>query len=520
MNRKRYDSQMMPKLFSEVLDPKNEDYESDFKMMMRTIVTEGNNLPQVERRDIQKKQNEANLSINEAIQDNFYLDRDQYKKLLRDYRKTGDVTYIHLNNKESNRNANVLFLGADFENFELKNLYKTMNFFKPEIILVQVRPDQILDNFRLDLKVAKQQTQSDQNSINSEAANTQTDKLNDSQQLYQAQEYELDERKYLAQIIRNGFEMYPNTKLIKRIQKILKSEGIIVSPVPMGQEQDQYKEKLSQVKQFEDYSEKYENTNRLTREVLGTAALWAEHHKAKICLADIPLTLQKYNTINSYPLLDLEEQYEKSLYYSYQKDENMYHSSLQICPDIMLGHSDEYMGALVNKLSEFYSNIMVLCGYGQSRSIPHYMYYSKRANVVGNNLDQIIRYKPVYENLVRKDNQEMTVDKLHILDSIFDNNLNGGSYDQAESLSNISQSSQYIIKNLISQQSIMNIQGVNYSKKVATANESWLFELYNKLKTQKYQEVIEKQRKLVAKELENKIKRLVRDDPSFIKELP
>lgn len=154
--------------------------------------------------------------------------------------------------------------------------------------------------------------------------------------------------------------------MIKYIQKELKSEGVIVSTVPMGQDDKGYRQKIKQVKQFEDFSLVYENENRLTGEVIGTAALWAEHHKAKICLADLPRTLLKYNTINTYSLLDMETQLNQILYDAYLNDQTLYQSAMLSSPDLLLSQSDEYMAALVNKLSETgeYKNIMVLCGYG------------------------------------------------------------------------------------------------------------------------------------------------------------
>jgi hypothetical protein len=42
----------------------------------------------------------------------------------------------------------------------------------------------------------------------------------------------------------------------------------------------------------------------------------------------------------------------------------MYESALQVCPDVVLHHSDEYMAALINRLSNAHKNIFVVCGYG------------------------------------------------------------------------------------------------------------------------------------------------------------
>jgi hypothetical protein len=44
------------------------------------------------------------------------------------------------------RAANVIFMAADFKEFEVKNLYKSLNLVKPDVILMQVRPDSVLDS--------------------------------------------------------------------------------------------------------------------------------------------------------------------------------------------------------------------------------------------------------------------------------------------------------------------------------------------------------------------------------------
>jgi len=42
----------------------------------------------------------------------------------------------------------------------------------------------------------------------------------------------------------------------------------------------------------------------------------------------------------------------------------MYEAAMIEVPDIILGLSDEYLAAMINKASEKYRNIMVICGYG------------------------------------------------------------------------------------------------------------------------------------------------------------
>lgn len=39
-------------------------------------------------------------------------------------------------------------MGADFEKLEVKNIYKALNLVKPDIVLLQVKPDLVLDKFK------------------------------------------------------------------------------------------------------------------------------------------------------------------------------------------------------------------------------------------------------------------------------------------------------------------------------------------------------------------------------------
>ena len=50
-------------------------------------------------------------------------------------------------------------------------------------------------------------------------------------------------------------------------------------------------------------------------------------------------------------------------------------------------------------------------------------------------------------------------------------------------------------------------------------NKTRLRDLYGKLLSQKYQPIVREQRRKAALDLEKKIKRMVRDDPNFIKEI-
>jgi hypothetical protein len=71
--------------------------------------------------------------------------------MLKTYRN-GDVTYVQIHQEMpvegKTRSANVIFVGADYEDFEVKQLYKSLNVIKPDLVMLQVRPDLVVDRFK------------------------------------------------------------------------------------------------------------------------------------------------------------------------------------------------------------------------------------------------------------------------------------------------------------------------------------------------------------------------------------
>ena len=64
-------------------------------------------------------------------------------------------------------------------------------------------------------------------------------------------------------------------------------------------------------------------------------------------------------------MIELESLFDEICYFGNQH-ENLYEACLEVCPDLILHHSDEYMATLINYLSveHGHRNIFVLCGYG------------------------------------------------------------------------------------------------------------------------------------------------------------
>jgi len=108
--------------------------------------------------------------------------------------KNGDVAYVRTQTDKS-----VVFFGADYENINIKNLYKAMTVAKPDVVLVQIPPHYILDNFA-------------QHPV----------RFADSKWVF-------DSFNYLKQIERPGHELYPSLQSKLNMQKLLKQNRLVVA---------------------------------------------------------------------------------------------------------------------------------------------------------------------------------------------------------------------------------------------------------------------------------------------------
>ena len=66
------------------------------------------------------------------------------------------------------------------------------------------------------------------------------------------------------------------------------------------------------------------------------------------------------------------------------------------------------MATLIQEIAEQrpdMKTIFVVCGYGQSRSIPHYIYFSPK--VKDGQIDKVANYKPIYSSIVSTDTPQL-----------------------------------------------------------------------------------------------------------------
>lgn len=167
---------------------------------------------------------------------------------------------------------------------------------------------------------------------------------------------------------------------------------------------------------------------RLSQHALAVAGLWANNHGREVHFSDIPSALHKYNIASGMHLLEIESLFEEVSRTSHKHD-SMTEAALEVCPDFILHHSDEYLACLINHLSQSHQNIFVVCGRGQSKSIPYHLYYNPRAFQSIEQIEpEVTDFSDVFGTILRKDTPEIMMDKLSMV------NLIMGSKSEAEEL--------------------------------------------------------------------------------------
>ena len=117
--RNVYNADKTPQLFTDVIKQASKP----------TIIDE---IDQIEHlfnsKVVEQKQETTSVS---SPSENFKLTTSQYLKYLSEYRH-GDITYVQ------KPDCNLIFLGANFGELPLKNLYKALTFAKPDLVAIDL----------------------------------------------------------------------------------------------------------------------------------------------------------------------------------------------------------------------------------------------------------------------------------------------------------------------------------------------------------------------------------------------
>ena len=176
---------------------------------------------------------------------------------------------------------------------------------------------------------------------------------------------------------------------------------------------------------------------RLTLEAIATIALWAENSKKSIILGDIPQHLNYTRISNNNSLLQLQSLLHQSTERLGESPDDYprtpFGSGLNLYPDVLLHNTDEYISALLKSITtpdifppEHMKSIVCFLGYGQTRSLPHYLQYSQQT------LPLFMQPSTqLFKTLLGTETPHMFIEKLSILDILFnkDFSTDNGEYD-------------------------------------------------------------------------------------------
>ena len=227
-------------------------------------------------------------------------------------------------------------VGAQYEFIPIKNIFKILNYSKPDLVLLQVKPDQVMKKFKILLKKEK---------------NNKFSSL-----------------KYFSQCLRRPEEVMPDDEYRQKVSKHLQENNVFIS---------EEKVKSNEEKTYKPYK----IMDRISMDAIATASFYCELHKIPIVLCDIPEIVFRQSFSNSKTLMQIQNIFTKccrdlALYPDYQPQTPLNMGYYEY-PELFLEKSDKYISTLIEYLLRPKGfkgkNIVGLLGYGQSDSVAAYL---------------------------------------------------------------------------------------------------------------------------------------------------
>lgn len=165
------------------------------------------------------------------------------------------------------------------------------------------------------------------------------------------------------------------------------------------------------------------------------------------------------------------------------------------------------MAALIKTIcdKDDVQTLFVVCGLGQSRSVPHYMSNSPMS------LQQVTQSSSLFGSLLRQDTVEIQADKLCAA------NLMLGS--EFKAVSEISTTTLDVIRE-IARNFDQNDIGSKRREASIAKEQARLADLYRSLTAAKYKLIWDEESRRSSEDMQDKLKVLVRDNPNLLKQIP
>ncbi|KRX06902.1 hypothetical protein PPERSA_11547 [Pseudocohnilembus persalinus] len=278
------------------------------------------------------------------------------------------------------KNSKITMVGTQYQFLPIKNIYKILRHSKPDVICLQVRPDQILNNFVVNIK------------------NPETGYFSSS--------------RYFKQIQKDGFEIMPSSQHRKRILQDLQKNNIFVSQIQNKDEQHYQNYQQQIKKQYKPYQHK----ERLSLDTIATASFYAERNNIPLILMDLPEIVFRQEIANQNTVMQLQQLFTKCARLIAREPDLKPHTPLsmafQLYPQIFLEKSDQYMATVLQALhAKKFKNITCFLGNTQSDSLAEILSHRKTHHLA----DELAPAK-VKHSLVRDITAEEIVEKHSILD--------------------------------------------------------------------------------------------------------
>ncbi|KAL4498407.1 hypothetical protein ABPG72_013213 [Tetrahymena utriculariae] len=284
------------------------------------------------------------------------------------------------------KDTHMTLVGTNYHNLPLKNIYKLLTNTQPDLILLQIRPDQLLDNFKI--------------CTNSSETGYFSSTL------------------YAQQVIRTGFEVMPRANLRLQIKKNLKENNILLASI---KERDQdYYQNVYKKTILESKNKDYYHLERLSDEAIAVACFYAERNNIPVVLVDQPEQIFRQNIANTHTLMQLQNAFTRAARYLGQNPDTNPQTPLamsyQIFPELFLSASDKYMSTLIEYLiaTQKYKRMTAFLGQTQSESIHQYLLQRDISHLA----DELYVHPPK-GSIIRDLTPEEIIEKHALLDAMY-----------------------------------------------------------------------------------------------------
>lgn len=338
------------------------------------VEDQNKNLEKTSQLIFNSKKDEENFLKNKNLK--FSIPNKVYKSFL-EKGMLGNAVKLYYNNLE------VFIIGTMYERIDVLNIYKMLNYIKPDIVMLQMRPDRILSKI---------------------------DKY-----------YNKGNKELLNKLIREPWELQPSLKAKKKIKNLLVKNGYAISNSKL------MKDEITQEQQS--YELNPIHSERLTEDAISMISLWGEQKDTKIMISDMPELILLEKLANSLTLLQIrnifEEVFREFPLNPDWEPRTTLGTAINLYPDIFVHHSDAFLAHSINTYSSLnekeQKKVLIFAGYGQTESLPLFLNY----DIDRNSLMEICKVPQRYVSFIQgEDTLEILAEKWCLLALIINGNQN------------------------------------------------------------------------------------------------